>query len=318
MDVKVNNLIVNIQSQFNFIIKPVQKVKLEIFIKIWVLRVMNKCPLKEAIIPEENLSPEIKQHLKSIAASVKNAFNLDLPDNELNYLYTFLVTQQYLPGIQEILDDQHFSMAYELTDQLIESLQAASRLIEVERLDIPKLRQTLNAVHLKFTTFYVEPTTFIRFSKIKLFKESYPVFHTIINDFMTTLNQRNDLNLSRQESANLYLDYMFTFINCIPQKLQKFKIYICVDFSLGPLYTDYIIKTLQESHNANFVLTRNLSAQTDIYLSDFLTSSVKQQQVIWHNPPSHDDWETLTDTINQIKYQKVRALRVEKQNEELE
>lgn len=316
MDVKVNNLIVNIQSQFNFIIKPVQKAKLEIFIKIWLLRFMNHCPLEETIIPEKNLTHEIKRQLQSIGSSVENAFNIKLPNNELNYLYTFLITQQYLPGIQEILDKDHFALAYDLTDELVASVLSADKLVNTKEINIPNLKDTLNAIHLKFTTFYVEPTTFISFSKIKFFKETYPIFHTIINQFIQRLDSREDLKLNRHELGNLYFDYMFSLISCIPKELVYDRIHICVDFSQGKLYTDYILKRLREYNSANLVLTRNLSSQTDIYLSDYYTSSVKQQQVIWRNPPTLEDWTILNDVLVKIKQQKIHSLTAS-QNEEI-
>lgn len=305
MDVKVNNLIINIQSQFNFVIKPVQKIKLEIFMKIWLLRFINDCVIEESIIPEENISTETQHHLKSIGISINKSFNIELPKNELIYLYAFLVVQQYLPGVQEVFDRSHFPLPYQMTDNLIKIIYSKKELIKVEELDIKKISDSLNAINLRFFTFYVEPTSFICFKKIEYFKKNYPVFHMIADQFIQSLKLNKTLNLDQRELSSLYTDYIYTLCASISQALIYEKVHICVDFSEGPLYTDYIFDLLQTYNTGNLVLTRHLSAQTDIYLSDFYTSSVKQQQLVWRNPPQTQDWVLLENLVNNVRKKKI-------------
>lgn len=308
MDIRVNNLIINIQAQFNFVIKPVQRTKLEIFIKIWVLRILNNAPMTVEIIPKQNLSRQLTERLNNIQSSFKHYFQHTLSDLELNYLYAFLVTQQYVPGIQNVLDQKNFPLAYELSDQFVEAVQSSDVLVNTAHLDDQHLRDTLISIHLRFTTFYVEPSTFISFNQIDFFRETYPIFHTLVNYFIQAITTQRTLKLSQQESANLYFDYMFTLINCIPKELLHDRIYVCVDFSQGELYSNYIIQTLNGFSNTNLVIETNLSANTDLYLSDFYTSALKQPQIIWRNPPTPDDWAALGDLIIKLKQKKVATL----------
>lgn len=308
MDIRVNNLIINIQAQFNFVIKPVQRTKLEIFIKIWVLRMLNNQPMTVEIIPKDNLSTEVTERLTNIQSSCKHYFQLTLSDLELNYLYAFLVTQQYVPGIQTVLDQKNFPLAYDLSNQLVDALQSSNVLVNTTCLDEQRLRDTLIEIHLRFTTFYVEPSTFISFNQIDFFRETYPIFHTLVNHFIQSITKQRLLNLGQAESANLYFDYMFTLISCIPKELLHDRIYVCVDFSQGELYSNYIIQTLNGFSNANLVIETNLSANTDLYLSDFYTTTIKQPQIIWRNPPTPDDWAALGDLIIKLKQEKVARL----------
>jgi len=103
------------------------------------------------------------------------------------------------------------------------------------------------------------------------------------------------------------LSILLTGDHCasISQALIYEKVHICVDFSEGPLYTDYIFDLLQTYNTGNLVLTRHLSAQTDIYLSDFYTSSVKQQQLVWRNPPQTQDWVLLENLVNNVRKKKI-------------
>lgn len=86
------------------------------------------------------------------------------------------------------------------------------------------------------------------------------------------------------------------------------KVHICVDFSQGSLYNNYITNTLKGFANANIVIESNLTRATDIYLSDFYSTAVKKAQIIWRNPPSPDDWGALGDTIIHYKQEKVQNL----------
>lgn len=304
MDTQVNNFIVTVQAHLNLMIKPVQRAKLSIFIKIWLLRVLDKYPMTITIIPEANLTDEVKNRLADIQSAAEQTFSLKLNSAEMNYFYSFLVTQQYLPGIETYLDQTNFPLAYQLTDQLMELLLTDNVFVSPETFDTTQLRETLTKTHLRFTTFYVEPTTFISFNQIDFFQETYPLFHTIINQFIQYLTAHQILHLSQHESANLYFDYMFTLITTIPDNQLHDKIFICVDFSQGELYTNYIIKTLQGFNNAKLVIETSLSTNTDLYLSDFYTNSIKQPQIIWRNPPTPDDWAELGDVIVRIKQAK--------------
>lgn len=70
-------------------------------------------------------------------------------------------------------------------------------------------------VNLQFTTFYVEPTTFISPNQIDFFRELYPIFDLLIRDFIKQLRQTSAFRFSPQMVVNLYFSYMFAMINTI-------------------------------------------------------------------------------------------------------
>lgn len=304
LDTQINNFIVTVQANLKLVIKPIQRVKLAIFIKVWLLRVLNKHPLTMTIIPDNNITNKVKERLADIKSAAEQLFSLKLTVTEMNYFYSFLVTQQYLPGIETYLDQANFPLAYQLTDHLMTTLLADNVFVSPATFDTTELRTTLTKTHLRFTTFYVESTTFISFDQINFFQETYPLFHTIIKRFIQQLADQQVVHLSQRDANNLYFDYMFTLITTIPANQLHDKIFVCVDFSQGELYTNYVIKTLQGFNNAKLVIETSLSPNTDLYLSDFYTSTIKQSQIIWRNPPTPDDWTELGDVIVRIKHAK--------------
>lgn len=308
MNTQINNLIIRIQAHFSFLIKPVQKSKLEIFLKVWILRMRNGHYVNDKIISADNITAEVREKMSNIQTFIQGRFNVQLKTEEMNYLYTFLLTQEYVDGISDVLTREDYPLAYELTDALISKVKSGNALTEPEKFRADTLYHILTCIHLRFITLYIEPTTFISLDQIDFFKQTYPIFHNIINDFIQHIRDQNIITLNRRESANLYFDYMFAFINSIPKELLIDKVHICVDFSQGTLYNDYITKTLDGFANANIVIESSISRLTDIYLSDFYSTSVKQSQIIWRNPPSPNDWAILGDNIVHLKQKKVKNL----------
>lgn len=308
MNIQTNNLIVRIQEQFAITNKPVQKSKLEIFLKIWLLRMENGHYIGTHIISTDNVAADISERLTSIGKYIRDTFKLSLGREELNYLYTFLLTQEYIGGIQNVLHKADVPLAYQLTTKLIERVTTPTLLIDPDAFESQALFLALIQINLRFTMFYIEPTTFISLNQIDFFKETYPLFHAVINQFIEDIKHEGMLKLNPRESANLYFDYMFALINSVPKSLLLDKVHICVDFSQGKIYNTYITETLEGFANANIVIESNLSHTTDIYLSDFYSTAVKKSQTIWRNPPSPDDWAALGDNIIKLKHMKVQQL----------
>ena len=86
-----------------------------------------------------------------------------------------------------------------------------------------------------------------------------------------------------------------------------------MDFSQGNLYTNYVIQSLAPSTTHTSLLIR-LTADTDIYISDFHSKKVSQTQVIWQDPPTPVDWSNLADLILDAKRQKLPSLFPNQEN----
>lgn len=96
---------------------------------------------------------------------------------------------------------------------------------------------------------------------------------------------------------------MFALITAVPLQVLPDKVYLCVDFSQGSVYTNYIESTLKSFNNVHIVIQHQIDELTDIYLADFKSDFVKPLQIIWENPPTPHDWSMLGDTIIAIRHQ---------------
>ncbi|WP_054666446.1 hypothetical protein [Lacticaseibacillus camelliae] len=145
-------------------------------------------------------------------------------------------------------------------------------------------------------------------SKSVFFANLYPGFDELILTFISQLAKRADPVLNRTMAVNLYFSYMFTLINYLPTEALRDKVYVCVDFAQGPIYTDYISRTLSSFDNAFIVVEHRLSKHTDVYLSDFSDPTLAIPQVTWANPPSPADWGELADLTVRVKQAKMQTV----------
>lgn len=170
------------------------------------------------------------------------------------------------------------------------------------------IEAALQGLHVQITTFYLAPTTFIDDDQISFFRNLYPAFDHLILTFIARLRATPTPQLNHTMAVNLYFSYMFTLINYLPAAIVRDRVYVCVDFAQGQIYSDYIARTLRSFDNAFIVIESRLSRNTDVYLSDFHDDHLNIAQVTWANPPTSTDWQELAELTIQIKQAKMVAI----------
>ncbi|WP_179211613.1 hypothetical protein [Secundilactobacillus pentosiphilus] len=302
----VEDMILAIQAELSDPLNPTQETKLSTFLRVWLLRMLNSNPIgkdqKLQISPTASSTAMLNQLQKLLADQ------LTLKKDEFNYLYSFLIAQGYL-GFNKMHElAANIPAVDELTEQFMGEMQSNNVLLTTHLVNDSQLRNSLLSIHFQFATFYIEPTTFISPDQVKFFAELYPAFDVVVSHNITKLQRRADLYLTQKMAVNLYFSYMFALINAIPAELMRDQVHICVDFSQGNLYTNYVIQSLNAFNHAHIVIDSHLTADTDIYISDFHSKKVSQTQVIWQDPPTPVDWSNLADLILDAKRQKLPEL----------
>ena len=78
-------------------------------------------------------------------------------------------------------------------------------------------------------------------------------------------------------------------------------IYVCIDFSHGKSYNDYIRMMLLTLKSMHIVYEESISSMTQIYLSDFALEELICEQMIWKRPPTPDDWEEFGELLLKVR-----------------
>lgn len=307
LDATVAALIRTLEAQLDVALLPTQTTKLRFFLKIWLLRMMNNQHI-EKVLPGALTLPSAGGKLDGIHQILPKQFGVTAA--ELDYLYAFLAIWHYLPTETEadLISAARLPKAAQMTDEFLTLVQTHHILEEGNHADLSALKTALFGLHVQMVTFYLAPTTFIDDQQITFFANLYPGFDALILTFISQLAKHADPVLSRTMAVNLYFSYMFTLINYLPNEALRDKVYVCVDFAQGPIYTDYISRTLSSFDNAFIVVEHQLSKHTDVYLSDFSDPRLTMPQVTWANPPSPADWRELADLTVRVKQAKMQAV----------
>lgn len=295
LDPLITMLIDQLKAVFDISYTPTRLNKLSIFLKLWIIRVTGENPVAANLLTD--IPQSLVDQLQAIRALLAKEYLINVSDDELDYLYTFLMVQDYIAVDVTRFSPDIVPAANHLTDLFMKNVAAHHILVDPAQLTQFPLRDKISNIHIQFTTFYIEPTTFVDASQVSFFQESYPLFDEVVSSFIMQLQRNSDFKFTAKDATNLYFSYMFALINAIPTAALVDKVYVCVDFSQGDLYTDYIVSTLQAFNNAHIVIEENISDHTNIYLSDFYSSFITQPQIIWQDPPTPTDWGQLADTI---------------------
>lgn len=302
----VDQMLEALHEQFHINLLPTTVTKLEIYLKVQSLRLRGKHGLTEAFLaPEFKIQqPQLWQPVMTMLTTNYQLLQMPL-EVEAEGLLTFLFTESYLPLEIDYLTTALKNSVHQKTSQFVNKVESSLMNDAAHNAQYPQilanLAHDLDQIHTKHLTFYTEPTTFIDEQQLTYFAEANPLFHQIIQLFTT--KQTTDLDWRKQ--ASLYYDYMFACIENIPLKILKDRVYICVDFSQGRLYNQYMKETVNYFNNLNIEVQTTIDERTDLYLSDFYSSTLTCEQLIWKNPPTILNWQQFGDLVVAIKKEKL-------------
>lgn len=307
LDPTVSALIEALEQLLDVALLPTQTTKLQFFLKIWLLRMMNGQHITKVLPGDLNL-PGANGSLDGVHKILPKQFGVTAA--ELDYLYAFLAIWHYLPAARdaELISAARLPQAEQMTNDFLGLVTTHHIFEDGADPELTQLHDALFRLHVQMVSFYLAPTTFIDDQQIAFFANLYPAFDALILTFISQLVKAGDPVLDRTMAVNLYFSYMFTLINYLPPTALRDKVYVCVDFAQGPIYTDYISRTLSSFDNAFIVVEHHLSKHTDVYLSDFTDPQLTVPQVTWANPPSPADWRELADLTVQVKQTKMQAV----------
>lgn len=298
----VDQMLVTMRDQFQINLLPTTITKLETYLKVQSLRLRGKNALTAPLLAPDfkTQQPQLWQPVLSMLTTNYQLLRIPL-EVEAEGLLTFLFTESYVPLEIDYLTPDLKNGVSQKTGQFVNKVEHILMKDEAHSEQaqniLANLAHDLDQIHAKHLTFYTEPTTFIDEQQLTYFAEANPLFHQIILTFTT--KQETDLDWRKQ--ASLYYDYMFACIEDIPLEILKDRVYICVDFSQGRLYNQYMKKTVNYFNNLNIEVQTTVDERTDLYLSDFYSSTLTCEQLIWKNPPTILNWQQFGDLVVAIK-----------------
>lgn len=294
---KVNELLIYF---FDLRLTPTQMNKLNLLISISTARCKSNYSIGFSFFSDSNmLFCSVKNSLQHLSSQ----FHIDgsILLEELSYLSMFL----YSEGLLDDKFSNEFDFSYfKSLDR--DSIKLSDEIIcQLERQYSTKLSKKFHDSYIqrvkqsdrKRAIFSFETSSFSTNKQIQSVNELYPVYSEIIWNIVEESFTREP----KDSMSRRFYDYLFILLDVIPPEQIERPIHICVDFSQGRDYTNFIIKQIQGFKDLNFVIENKLTAQTNILISNCVWERFNGTQIVWKNPPTPSDWEFFGNTVVKIK-----------------
>ncbi|HGF7585534.1 MULTISPECIES: helix-turn-helix domain-containing protein [Enterococcus] len=288
---------------FNLKLSATKRIKFNLLTTISLLRAYGNQPIGKRFFSDEYFKSS--EGMKIIKDLSHISF-LHIPKeqiiDEISYIMLFLITEEEFEldgafGLAEAHFHDIHMISQKMSVELIDQLPFSIEISEEERLYIRKeLRMGMMHVNRKNWIFDFEMTSFTSKKQLQFFFETYPIFSTAIQKVIQE-NKRYLLGKDERFMIRLFYDYLFLLVGICPVSYFEAPIHVCIDFSQGSAYTDYIISQVKGFKNYNIVIESRITSRTNIYLSDCLLEKFNKEQIIWKNPSTPDDWEYFGNTI---------------------
>ena len=287
-----------LEHYLNLSLPKTKEHKLQFFISIALVR-MSKAHLmdREYLEYVENDATEYLNRWLDSHFSLTNTEKR----REIAALLLFCQLMEIdLPLETTILEGKEMRMAENLVDEFLQYLASHSR-FEINQLKEDKeLVAGLLRINRRWLIYHFRESTFVTKIQRRYFQEINPKLDELIQDFIEKVAHRGIFH-SDQERNKLYYDYLFFMITQISVDELEDPVFICIDFSHGSSYNEYIQTMLSSLQSMNICYEEKLSTKTQIYLSDFLIETLPCHQMIWKRPPTPEDWSEFGHLLLTVK-----------------
>ncbi len=292
-----------------------QKIKLKAFLSILTSRIQRENYVPAIKVKKKSEWANFTTALKTIYTTIFSLSDAQL-EGELQYLYTFLYSEQYIEIDYTSFMNTDYKVTTHLTKKFLfyldktihdtpNSSAAVSQKVKA------KLKPELARIHFKLSNFNIVQNSFTSKEQIDYFTEVYPEYVTVITNFLDKEEPILSKLLGYNRTA-LFYDYIFMLATIIPIGEISQPIKVCIDFSRGATYSNYIANNVLIFESINIMIQTVLDQTTDLFISDFAINDLACPQIIWKNPPTIRDWINFGNEVVQIREKHINE---EKQTE---
>lgn len=301
----------NLEKNFDLNLVLTKEIKIDLFLSILSIRISRKNYLNNhslVVLKDSGISGSYLKKEDTIY-KMFSGFNVSLKEealNELDFILLFLICEGCISNegkvIERELNNEIKKISKELTKEVLLGIEFDDMVTKEQKIKLKKkINESFTLIHFQRYYSFHSILTFNTDQQIYYFKEAYPQYHNLVRNFLKDNRVSKGLKLDDLDQASLYYDYMFALISIIPKKKLRDKVYICVDFSRGDTYTEYIAENIRAFKHLNIIIQKKIDLNTQLFISDFIIENKNLKQIIWKNPPMDNDWASLGDAIVSIK-----------------
>lgn len=289
-----DKIIKQFSSQYLLIIPKTKEIKLTMFISIWFIRLKNKHFIQETYVDygKNDFTKWLKKTLTmDFSISDKQI------EKEIGYFLMFchfeIDNEKF---IKKFLTFDMHEEADKLTQKFISMFFDTFQYVIKDDF----IENELTNIHIKWLVYRFKNQSFIVRGKFNYFQETNPAIDKFIRKFFLEI-EKSVFFQSESEKNKLYYDYLFLLVTRLPMEEIEAPLNVCIDFSHGNNYNDYIKMMLQSLQSMNLIFEAKISNNTKLFLSDCAMDKLNCEQLIWKKPPTSNDWKELGELLVQLK-----------------
>ncbi|MBL3716489.1 MULTISPECIES: helix-turn-helix domain-containing protein [Lactococcus] len=164
-------------------------------------------------------------------------------------------------------------------------------------------QRELNNIHLRLLISLRANFDSSSLNDFKFMGENYEEIEIFCYNFVNQkMMSSEDGDLFQEKHEALAREYMFLLLCYTSVHKTRKTVKICVDFSYGVSYNQYILRNIKSLGFLNIEASIGGDRENiDIYLSNLPSLDVEAEQIIWASPPTSYDWEFFGNSVVRIK-----------------
>lgn len=288
---------------------PSERLKLKMFVQIQVKRLAGRHFLSirhMATLERDTRLPFLKNYyLENIPHSGESDI-----DSEICYLFLFLRSQRIMTSVP-VKFCQQLQQQYNSASKHFERILAGTPVINQTKFTGENQQQI--AQHITQLTIWLMMFDYFDFTEVIAPDQSqvamdFPALTVLGKQLVGEAIKVFKLQLCDECRGKLLKSYVKILIADVPNDLMQDNVTICVDFVQSIVPMDYFAKLLLVNLGAGIVLTRQLSKDVDVFLSDIYMASIHDiPQVTLLDPLKTSSWEKLRQTVADVKRTKLKG-----------
>lgn len=278
----------------NIYLTKIQEYQLDLFLGIVFMRIAKDKYMSISVSDTEIDMEKLSSYLNIFNNKKKNREQII----EITNIFFFCYTEGLLESIGR--KNFHLFVDNEVNGITQKFLATLKETFSCDLFDVKRVEKEITRINRKWLFFHFRSSTFTFENQKSYFQEVYPKLDQLIRNFLTS-SEFESYFKSNEERTKIYYDYLFLLVTLLPIELMEDVIYICVDFSHGNFYNEFIKRSISSFKNLNVKFERKLTRRTHIYISDFVLNKITCPQIIWKNPPGPNDWKLFGDMVVALK-----------------
>lgn len=220
------------------------------------------------------------------------------------YYITFLITTYSLPN-------KHFDFIQENTiNQAVtqRQMQHVAFLLDKQgkNIDLSDLQNKLAIVNARVLSPFFKTDLFHYSTKQEHnIVPMNPQADSLIHEFTDMVTHTTTSPFNAIEISEINKIYSLVVLPKLLMRHTDLQVHIVIDFTSGRILNDYISDIFNTLGDLHITIDKNVTNNTEIYLTDTLNPELSIHQIVWKSKPSENQWRAFYNLIFSIRQNKI-------------